>query len=100
MDAMIGLPLEEYHRSVRIMPATTGVEDIQSILFDNGWRFLVALSDYMYNNPLRRACYKELGQVSWGSWYDPFHQKYFCAVCVCVCVCVYVCVCVCVRGWG
>ena len=50
MDAMIGLPLEENYRTIRILPATTGLEDLQGLLFDNGWRLIAAVSQFQQFN--------------------------------------------------
>ena len=62
LDAMIGLPLEENYRTTRILPATTGLEDLQGLLFDNGWRLIAAVLSP--NSLIRRGFYKEIGMVS------------------------------------
>ena len=62
MDAMIGLPLEENYRTIRMLPATTGLEDLQGLLFDNGWRLIAAVLSS--NSLIRQGFYKEIGMVS------------------------------------
>ena len=58
---MIGLPLEENYRTVRIMPPTSGLEDLQGLLLDNGWRLVAALLNS--NSLITRGFYKEIGTV-------------------------------------
>ena len=72
MDAMIGLPLEENYRTIRILPATTGLEDLQGLLLDNGWRLIAAVLSS--NSLIRRGFYKEIGMVS-----SRFTSKNICA---------------------
>ena len=59
---MIGLPLEENYRATRIMPWTTGLEDLQGLILDSGWKLIASLANP--DSYVRRGYYKELDMVT------------------------------------